>query len=183
MVYVLLAKGFEETEALCTVDFLRRAGLEVLTVGMSGEMICGAHGISVVCDTVIESISDAKPQMLVLPGGMPGVSNLDTAPGTDNMISETLENGGIIGAVCAAPMILGKRGLLKGRRAVCFPGFEKYLFGAEILSCDVVRDGNFVTSRSMGTVLAFATELTASVLGRDKADETLKAVIAARENA
>ncbi len=180
MVYVILADGFEEIEALTPVDFLRRAGAEVVTVGISGEVAVGAHGIPVKCDICAANtdIFAETPEMVVFPGGMPGASNIDAFDGTDKLISDTLSAGGYVGAICAAPMILGKRGYLRGKRAVCFPGFEKYLDGATVTECDAVRDGNVVTSRCMGTAFSFALELAACLFGRERAEETLAAVMA-----
>lgn len=171
MVYVILATGFEEIEALCAVDVLRRAGAEVATVGLSDADVRGAHGITVVCDTVLDEVADNVPDMLVLPGGMPGVTNLDACPAIGDLTEATLVGGGYVGAICAAPMVLGRRGYLRGRRAMCFPGFEKYLDGAKIVHGDVVRDGQIVTSRSMGTALPFALELVACLFGRERSIE------------
>lgn len=179
MVYVILADGFEEIEALTPIDVLRRAGLEVTTVGISGKTALGAHGIPVVCDKEAFEIGEAlkDSDMLVFPGGMPGASNIDAFEYVDSYITSTLENGGYVAAICASPMILGKRGYLDGRRAVCFPGFEEYLKGAKVeTGADVVRDGRFVTSRCMGTALQFALELVECLLGKDKRDGIEKAV-------
>ena len=178
MVYVILAEGFEEIEALCAVDVLRRAGADTTTVGLSGKTVSGAHGIVVLCDAVMDDIISDVPEMLVLPGGMPGVTNLDACRSVGNLIGATLDRGGFVGAICAAPMVLGRRGYLKGRRAVCFPGFEKYLEGATIVHEDVVRDGQIVTSRSMGTDLPFALELVACLFGRERSLEIGSAVSA-----
>lgn len=179
-VYVLLADGFEEIEALTPVDVLRRAGMNVITVGIGGKQAVGAHGVKVTCD---EEASDknvvASPAALILPGGMPGAENIDRFPMTDLYIKSVLEAGGCVGAICAAPLVLGKRGYLDGRRAVCFPGFEKYLSGAIITSDDVVRDGQFITSRCMGTALPFALEIAEYLIGeekRGKLENSIKAI-------
>ena len=126
MVYLLLAEGFEEIEALTPLDILRRAGIEVKTVAVGANPVRGAHGIPVVADITADG-ADAAPLGLILPGGMPGAKHLDASPLTDRLIAATLEAGGHIGAICAAPMVLGRRGLLSGRRAVCFPGFDTFL--------------------------------------------------------
>ncbi len=185
MVYVILADGFEEIEALTPVDFLRRAGAEVVTVGITGPCPVGAHGIPVKCDidAAETDIFAEVPEMVVFPGGMPGASNIDTYSGTDRLISDTLSSGGYVGAICAAPMILGKRGVLEGKRAVCFPGFEEHLHGAVITDCDAVRDGNVVTSRCMGTAMEFSFELAACLFGRVAAEKTLAAVMAKKQEA
>lgn len=170
MVYVILAEGFEEIEALTPVDVLRRAGADVKTVGITGRTVVGAHGIGVTCDLYAEEdrISFDGCDMLVFPGGMPGADNIDKYPATDSYIESVVKRGGFVGAICAAPMVLGKRGYLKGRSAVCFPGFEEYLEGAAIADADAVRDGQFITSRCMGTALPFALELVSCLYGEEK---------------
>ena len=180
MVYIVLANGFEEIEALTPVDVLRRAGIEVTTVGISGKVATGAHGIRVECDVTADGAGDiSAAEALVFPGGMPGASNIDEYPATDAWISSVLEGGGYVAAICASPMILGKRGYLNGKRAVCFPGFEEYLEGAAVQKgADVVRDGKLITSRCMGTAFSFALELVEVLRGREVRDATEKAVLA-----
>lgn len=178
MVYVILADGFEEIEALCPVDVLRRAGADVKTVGITGRTVTSSHAVSVNCDLYAreDTLDFDSCEMLVFPGGMPGAANIDKYPETDSYIEKVLKGGGFVGAICAAPMILGKRGYLCGRRAVCFPGFEDDLHGAEIVDADVVRDGQFVTSRCMGTALPFAMELVECLYGKEKRDAVQAAV-------
>ncbi len=181
MVYVILANGFEEIEALTPIDVLKRAGLEVVTVGITGKSAVGAHGIPVVCDVTADELGDSlsSPELLIFPGGMPGADNIDKFGKTDLYIKSVLDANGFVGAICAAPLVLGKRGYLSGRRAVCFPGFEKFLEGAEIIeSAEVVRDGQFVTSRCMGTAMAFALELLECLRGKDVRDKTYAAIMA-----
>ncbi len=180
MVYIILADGFEEIEALTPVDVLRRAGIEVTTVGISGKFATGAHGIRVECDVTADEAGDiSKAEALVFPGGMPGASNIDEYPETDSWISSVIGAGGYVAAICASPMILGKRGYLAGRRAVCFPGFEEYLEGAVVVKgADAVRDGKFITSRCMGTAFSFALEIVEALRGREARDTTEKAVLA-----
>ena len=127
MVYMFLATGFEEVEALAPLDILRRAGVEVTTVGIGGELITGAHGITVKADIADSVFRDDAPEMVILPGGMPGTRNLDASPVVEAALSAVAANDGYLAAICAAPMVLGKRGLLKGKRAICYPGFEKFL--------------------------------------------------------
>ncbi len=159
MILVLLANGFEEIEALTPVDMMRRASLDVKTVGIGGKVITGAHGISVVCDEVCDEVSLDGVSLVVFPGGMPGATNLDASPFTDKAIEAVLKNGGRLAAICAAPLVLGRRGLLKGKRATCFPGFEKELVGATLVSENVVTDGNVTTANGMRAALEFAEEL------------------------
>ncbi len=177
MILVLLADGFEEIEALTPVDMLRRAGIDVKTVGMNGKIACGSHGIPVICDITPEEVNKAEISMVIFPGGMPGALNLDAHPFTDEIIDAVNNNSGRLAAICAAPLILGRRGLLQGKRATCYPGFEKELIGADAVSLPVVTDGDITTSRGMGTALAFAKELIAITVGKTKADELSAAIM------
>ncbi len=156
MIYVFLAKGFEELEALTPVDVLRRAGVEVKTVGVTGKQVRGSHGISVSCDLVIDDAVFDNLDGIILPGGMPGTVNLEKDNKVNEFIDYASENGKIIGAICAAPSILGHKGLLQGKNAVCFTGFEKELTGAHVLDRPAVRDGNIVTSWGAGGAMDFA---------------------------
>ena len=169
MVLVLLADGFEEIEALTPIDILRRAGLEVQSCTLSGELVRGAHGICVTADTTPEMVDTGKIDMLILPGGMPGATNIDAHPYTDKFIDATLKNGGRLAAICAAPLVLGRRGLLEGRAACCYPGFEGELHGARVSDDGVVTDGNITTARGMCVALEFAKELVRLTLGEEKA--------------
>ena len=172
MVYVLLAEGFEEVEALTPVDLLRRAGVEVRLVGVTGATVCGARGISVVTDLSMDEVDLAKADMLVLPGGMPGTTNLAACEKLTEALKKADQEKRGIAAICAAPSVLGDLGFLKGKKAVCYPGFESRLTGAEVLAVPVVTDGHITTSRGMGTAIAFALELTK----RLKDEETAKQV-------
>lgn len=177
MILVLLADGFEEIEALTPVDMLRRAGLDVKTVGMNGKIVCGSHKIPVICDTTPEEVKKDEVSMVVFPGGMPGSLNLDAHPFTDEIIDFVQKNGGRLAAICAAPLILGRRGILEGRRATCYPGFENELKGAFTRTEKVVTDGNITTSRGMGTALEFSKELISLLLGKARADELSAAIM------
>ena len=170
MVYLLLANGFEEVEALAPLDILRRGGIDVKTVGVSGKEVTGSHGITVLCDILPEEANEI-PELVIFPGGMPGSLNLDGAEITDVLIERTLKNGGALAAICAAPLILGKRGLLKGKKAICYPGFESYLEGADIADTPVVTDGAFTTAKGMGVAFEFGLELLARLTSKEKANE------------
>ncbi len=179
MIYLFLANGFEEIEALCPLDLLRRAGLDVTTVGVGGaDLIVGAHGIAVQADMPDTMYRDAKPDMVILPGGMPGSRNLDASRTVDVALRAAHACGGYLAAICAAPMVLGKRGYLAGKRAVCFPGFEAYLEGAAVADTRVVRDGRIITAAGMGVALDFGLELVAALKDRQTADELRRAVLA-----
>ena len=172
MVYVFLAEGFEEIEALTPVDLLRRAGIAVNTVGVCGKVICGAHGIPVTADITDGELPDAPADlsMVVLPGGMPGTENLDASPAVDAYLRLAAKQGAYIAAICAAPMVRGKRGLLSGTRAVCYPGFEEYLDGATFAQGSaVVTDGKIITARAAGYAAEFAYALIEELSGNSKA--------------
>ena len=177
MILVLLADGFEEIEALTPVDMLRRAGLEVKTVGISGRVAVGSHGIPVICDILPEEVELSAVDAVIFPGGLPGSTNLDASPFTDKVIEAVEKRGGRLAAICAAPMVLGHRGLLVGKRATCYPGFEKELHGADATGEDVVTDGRITTSRGMGTAQAFAEELVALLASEEKAIELSRGVM------
>ena len=177
MIYMFLANGFEEIEALMPLDLMRRAGLEVTTVGIGGKDITGSHGITVKADIADSELSDNSPECVILPGGMPGTKNLDASPVVHKALDDALENNSLICAICAAPMILGKRGILRGKKATCFPGFEEYLEGATV-GGRAVRDGQVITGIGMGAALEFGIEIVAAILGREEADKLAAAVIA-----
>ncbi len=168
MVYVFLAEGFEEIEALAPVDVLRRGGVKVQTVGVTGKTVNGSHGIPVVCDITIDEATDKGLEAVVLPGGLPGTTNLEKNADVQRFLDIADERKLIIGAICAAPSVLGHKGLLVGKNTVCFPGFESELKGANVLDVPSVRDGNIVTGWGAGGSLAFAFELLAAITG-DKA--------------
>ena len=177
MVYLFLAEGFEEIEALCVLDFLRRAGVDVTTVGVGGKVANGSHSIPVVCDITEGELDDTSDfDMIILPGGMPGSTNLDKSPVVDRMIKRAFEGDKFICAICAAPFILGKRGLLNGKSATCYPGFEKELLGAKILNQGVVRDGKIITGRAMGSAHDFGLEIVEVLCGKEM-KEKLKAAV------
>lgn len=180
MIYLFLANGFEEVEALTPLDLLRRAGCEVTTVGVGGDPIVGAHGIAVQADIPDTMFRDARPEMIVLPGGMPGTRHLDESHIVDTAVRAASASGAYLAAICAAPMILGKRGYLNGKRAVCFPGFEQYLTGASLPTdgARVVRDGRIVTAAGMGVALDFGLELVRAIKGDAAADKLRVAVLA-----
>ena len=176
MIYVFLANGFEEIEALTPVDVLLRAGLEVKTVAVGeSKTVTGAHGISVAADIHESEYCDANPEAIILPGGMPGTTNLEESAVVINAINQAMINGALVGAICAAPSILGIMGYLKHRNATCFPGFEQYLDGASVLDARVVVDGNIITSKGMGCASDFALSLVEYLADKEKADEVARA--------
>ena len=176
-VALLLADGFEEIEALTPVDVLRRANITIDTISISEKTVMGAHGIEVSADKTATEIIPEEYDMVILPGGMPGSSNLDKSEFTDLMLDSVIKRNGRIAAICAAPMVLGHRGLLVGKHAVCYPGFENELKGAIIEDCGVVTDGNITTARGMGVALKFAEELVALLINKDTADKISAAIM------
>ncbi len=159
MIALLLADGFEEVEALAPLDYLRRGGADVRTVGVTGKTVTGAHGVPVIADMLAEDVDFSDITDVILPGGMPGTNHLDASPFTDAILRAVYEKGGRLCAICAAPMVLGKRGYLRGKRATCFPGFEKYLDGAIFTEAAAVTDGLVTTGRGMECAVPFAKEL------------------------
>ena len=172
MIYVFLAQGFEETEAIAPIDILRRCGKEVITVGIGDNIIKGSHGISVVTDTedkLVELGSDLE--MIVLPGGMPGTINLEASETVQRAIDYCTANNLYIGAICAAPSILGHKGLLKGKKAVCYTGFEQELTGAEVLDEPAVIDGKIITARGAGVAVDFGLKLVEALVSKEKSEK------------
>lgn len=178
MIYCFLADGFEETEALAPVDILRRAKLPVTTVGVGGPVIRGSHDIYVQADITIDEF-EPDPDMLgvILPGGMPGTRNLDADETVREAVRYCDSRGLLVCAICAAPSVLGHLGVLKGRKATCFPGFEGELTGAEYTGEKVVRDGNVITAKGAGCALDFGLAIAAAALD----DETAEKIAAAMQ--
>ena len=170
MIYVFLAEGFEEIEALATVDVLRRAELPVQTVGVGSDWICGSHGMRIQADIREEGMELAKAQAVVLPGGMPGARNLEASADVQRALDYMTKNDRYIAAICAAPSILGHRGQLNGKRATCFPGFEKDCAGAVILDEPAVADGRIITGKGAGAAIDFALTIVEQLKGRSVSD-------------
>ncbi len=154
MVYVLLADGFEEVEAIEPIDILTRGGVEVTTVGVTGKVITGAHGIPVTADIEINEVTPDDMELLMLPGGA-GHELLDASNEVHGLINYAVSNGLYISAICAAPSILGKKQLLDGKKATCFPGYEKYLYGADVTAEKAVVDGKIITGKGAGAAAEF----------------------------
>ncbi len=172
------APGLEECEGLVSVDLLRRAGVDVTIAAVSEKRrIVGAHGIAIECDTLLTEVDYAEFDALLLPGGMPGTENLFEDEIVRALVSDYAEAGRVVAAICAAPTVLGRLGILKARRATCYPGCEDKLFAAEAVDADTVRDGNVITGRALGAAIPFALEVIAALEGAEKA-QTVKASIA-----
>lgn len=178
MIYVFLAQGFEETEAIVPIDILRRCGKEVITVGIGDNIIKGSHGIAVVTDTedkLVELTGDLE--MIVLPGGMPGTLNLEKSETVQKAIDYCTANDLYIGAICAAPSILGHKGLLKGKKATCYTGFEDQLACAEVTDEPAVIDGKIVTARGAGVAVDFGLKLVEALVSKEKSEKMGEALL------
>ena len=180
MVYMLCADGLEECEALITLDMLRRAGIDVKTVSLAEKKIKGAHGIDFDADIMNDSItvSDiANAECLILPGGGVGTQTLSKSGDVFEYLKTANENGTVIAAICAAPSVLGIHGLLKGKKATCYPGFEKYLDGCEYTGQSVTVCGNIITAKGMGCAIEFSSAITAALKGKETADRILEEIM------
>ena len=177
MVYIFYAEGFEEIEAIAPTDILKRAEVQVVTVGIGGKIITGAHGIKVECDiTEKEAMMTEDLEGVILPGGGLGTENLDKNGTVDKFLKYASEKGLLTAAICAAPSVLGKRGYLQGRQAVCYDGFEKYLLGATVTDKKVEVDGNYVTACGAGAACEFGLELVKYLKGEDVKNQLYKAM-------
>ena len=174
MHYLFLAEGFEETEALCPLDLMRRAGLNVTTVGIGGKTIRGSHGITVMADVAdrdFDSIAKKDPpESVILPGGMPGTRHLAKSAVVSSALDLAYRTGAYLCAICAAPSVLGQQGYLKGKNATCFPGFEDQLAGAVLSRNKVVVDGTVITAAGMGVALPFGLAIVAAFRGESTAN-------------
>lgn len=180
MIYLFLANGFEETEAISPLDLLRRAGLNVKTVAVgtkNGELtVTGAHSIKLVADMHESEIDPDSADGVILPGGLPGADNLYASEYVASALDSAYKRGAVIGAICAAPYILGKRGFLDGKRAVCFPGYETDLVGATVTDAPAVIDGNIITGKAMGAAIPFGLALVSVLCGKETADRIASAI-------
>lgn len=176
-VYLFLANGFEEVEGLTVVDILRRANVDVTMVSITGEIyVTSSRMIVIKADALFENVKFSDADMLVLPGGMPGTKNLAAHEGLDQLLKEFHRDGKKLSAICAAPSVLGSKGLLKGRKATCYPGYEEALTGANVKNEAVVVDGNFITSKGMGTSIDFALAIVKNLVGEAEAVKIAKVI-------
>ena len=167
---VHLAEGFEEIEAISIVDVLRRADVEVIIVSVTDKLeVKGAHDIKIFADMLFEEVDYTDIFMIVLPGGMPGASNLNAHVGLKAEIKHFSAENKQLAAICAAPMVFGNLGILEAKQVVCYPGFESYLKGAEVLTTPVMQSGNVITSRGPGTAIRFALKIVEIAVSTEKA--------------
>lgn len=178
MVYVLLGTGFEEIEAITPVDLLRRAGIEVQTVGISGEVVCGSHGIGVTADITAQQMQPSQAEMIVLPGGLGGVASLKSSKEAMDAVRDAWQNGKWVAAICAAPTILAELGITDGKCATCYPGCETAMGSAHMQDDRaVVCDGKLITGTSAGCAIPFALALIAALRGQQAADRVAAQIV------
>lgn len=176
-VYLFLADGFEEIEGLTVVDLLRRAGIDITMVSLTGDKkVTGSHQITTMADALFEEVDYSEAEMLVLPGGMPGTVNLQEHKGLDRLLRDFASRKKKLAAICAAPRVLGSKGLLEGKKATCYPGNEEQLLGAHVMNSAVVKDGNITTSKGMGTSIDFALSLINTLKGPAEASRIAGAI-------
>ncbi|MDD2285716.1 MAG: DJ-1/PfpI family protein [Paludibacter sp.] len=177
-ILLFLAEGFEEIEAVAPIDVFRRAGINVTTVSISNKLtVTGAHGIGVNADVIFEDADFSGDFLMYLPGGMPGTTNLENHLGLNKLIKKQMEKGQKIAAICAAPSILGKMGLLNQKKAVCYPGFESLLKGATIANSTIVSSDNILTAKGPGVAIPFALKIIEELKGKDTAQQVANAMI------
>jgi protein deglycase len=177
-ILLFLAPGFEEMEATSIIDVLRRAGLSVSSVSITGDLrVVGSHGIAIEADCLYPQIDFSEASMLVLPGGQPGTKNLNVHEGLKTTLAQFAQAGKPLAAICAAPMILGQLGLLDGKEATCYPGNEVHLKGAILSEYMVVQDGNIITASGPGVAAEFALQIVSLLAGEEKSEEVAKAML------
>ena len=176
MVYLFLADGFEIIEALAPVDMLRRAKIDVQTVGVTGKTVCSSCGVEVNADITMDEFEYHDVDAVVLPGGMPGTINLENSAAVQSAIDKAVENQAFVCAICAAPSVLGHKGLLKGKEAIAFPGFEDALDGAVLSDKYVVTDGKFITAKGAGVATQFGLEIVRALTDDETAENVRKTI-------
>lgn len=184
MLYMFCANGVEECEALITVDMLRRADIRVITVGVEGKTVKGAHGIDFIADIVLDDVSDddiAASQGVILPGGGVGTQTLADTPRVVEYARYAVENGLSVSAICAAPSVLGRYGMLSGKKATCYPGFEKYLDNCEYTADSVTVCENVITAKGMGCAVEFSAAIISYLKGADVSERILGEIMYAGE--
>lgn len=176
--YIFLADGFEEVEGLTVVDLLRRAGIDTIMVSITEKnSITGAHNIQIIADCIFEYTDFREGDAVILPGGMPGTTHLMNHEGLRSLLKSYDEKGKLVAAICAAPTVLGAAGLLKGKKATCYPGMENKLVDAEFVEERVVQDGNIITSRGVGTAIPFALSLISVLINNETAEKLKKSIV------
>ena len=177
MVYMLLGTGFEETEAIAPLDLLRRAGVEVLTVGLNGKVIYGSHGIGVEADIEIGQMDLTNLEMIILPGGLGGVASIRACQAAMDAVRFAWCNGKYTAAICAGPTVLADLGITEGKNATCYPGCEGQMGSANIVRSAAVTDGKLITGASAGCAVPFGLALIQVLKGREEAERIAKQIV------
>ena len=177
MVYMLLGTGFEETEAIAPLDLLRRANIEVATVGLNGKIIKGSHGIGVEADLEIGQTDMHDAEMIILPGGLGGVASIKACPAALDAVRHAYETGKYVAAICAGPTILASLGITDGKNATCYPGCESQMGSANMVTAAAVADGKVITGTSAGCAIPFGLALIAALKGQEAADAVEKQIV------
>ena len=177
MVYVLLGTGFEETEAIAPIDLLRRAGVDVLTVGIDGKLVYGSHRIGIEADITLEQMDLTNLDMIVLPGGLGGVQTIRKSPAALEAVRFAWENGKFVAAICAGPTVLASLGITDGLQAVCYPGCEEEMGSANMITAPCVRSGKVITGTSAGCAIPFGLALVEALKGKEEAQRIAKQIV------
>lgn len=178
MVYMLLGTGFEETEAIAPLDLLRRAGVDIKTVGINGKIVYGSHKIGVEADIELSELDASDLEMIVLPGGLGGVASIKASDAALDLIRQAWENGKYVAAICAGPTILASLGILEGKNATCYPGCEPQMAGANVVpNAAAVTDGPIITGTSAGCAVPFGLALITALKGEEAAEAIAKQIV------
>ena len=178
MVYMLLGKGFEETEAVAPLDLLRRAGVQVLTVGIGSKIVYGSHNIGIEADITLEQLDLTDLEMIILPGGLGGVASVSACKEALDALRFAWENGKFVAAICAGPTVLASLGITQGKNATCYPGCEEKMIDTTVIPGKAaIRDGRLITGTSAGCAVEFGLELVSALKGAEKAEEIRKQIV------
>ena len=177
MIYMLLGTGFEETEAIAPLDLLRRAGLEVLTVGLNGKVIYGSHNIGIEADIEIHEMDLTNLEMIILPGGLGGVASIRSCRSAMEAVRFAYENGKYTAAICAGPTVLADLGITDGKNATCYPGCDSQMGSANMVTAAAVTDGKLITGTSAGCAIPFGLALIAALKGQAEADRIAEQIV------
>ena len=177
MVYMLLGTGFEETEAIAPLDLLRRAGVEIMTVGVNGKIVYGSHNIGIEADIELHEMDLTSLDMIILPGGLGGVTSVRASEGAMNALKFAWDNGKFVAAICAGPTILAQLGITDGKNATCYPGCEAQMGSANMVNAAAVTDGKVITGTSAGCAIPFGLALIEALKGKDAADAIAKQIV------
>ena len=177
MVYMLLGTGFEETEAIAPLDLLRRAGVEVQTVGITGKIVYGSHKIGIVADILPEEMDLNSMEMIILPGGLGGVASARASKEALNVLRYGWEHDRYVAAICAGPTVLADLGITDGKKATCYPGCEGQMGSANMVTAAAVTDGKLITGASAGCAVPFGLALVAALKGEEMAEKIAKQIV------